>query len=147
MRVHDLPNSFGLYGGGCLSQIWQSLCKRLRNTPVPKPGLGAFTGDGKVQSISYFVETDFMHLYIVRHGETWANAEHRYLGSLDPELTALGRQQAQTLCEQLPASLDVLVVSPRLRAVQTASILNERLKLSPEIMDCFRERDVGVFEG
>ncbi|KAA8561480.1 Phosphoserine phosphatase 1 [Pseudomonas extremaustralis] len=88
-----------------------------------------------------------MHLYIVRHGETWANAEHRYLGSLDPELTALGRQQAQTLCEQLPASLDVLVVSPRLRAVQTASILNERLKLSPEIMDCFRERDVGVFEG
>ncbi|MBA6119484.1 histidine phosphatase family protein [Pseudomonas sp. NC26] len=88
-----------------------------------------------------------MHLYIVRHGETWANAEHRYLGSLDPELTALGRQQAQTLCEQLPASLDVLVVSPRLRAVQTASILNERLKLLPEIMHCFRERDVGVFEG
>lgn len=29
-----------------------------------------------------------MHLYVVRHGETWANAEHRYLGSLDPELTA-----------------------------------------------------------
>ena len=27
--------------------------KRLGNTPVPKPGLGAFTGDGKVQSISY----------------------------------------------------------------------------------------------
>jgi probable phosphoglycerate mutase len=88
-----------------------------------------------------------MHLYLVRHGETWANAEHRYLGSLDPELTALGCQQAQTLCKKLPASLDVLVVSPRLRALQTANILNERLKLSPEIMDCFRERDVGVFEG
>ncbi len=87
-----------------------------------------------------------MHLYIVRHGETWANAENRYLGSLDPELTPLGRQQARTLCEQLPA-IDVLVVSPRIRAVQTASILNERLKLSPEIMDRFRERDVGVFEG
>lgn len=83
----------------------------------------------------------------MRHGETWANAEHRYLGSLDPELTALGRQQAQMLREQLPASLDVLVVSPRLRAVQTASILNERLKLSPEMMDCLRERDVGVFKG
>ncbi|MDC6378906.1 histidine phosphatase family protein [Pseudomonas graminis] len=116
-------------------------------TPVPNPGLGAFNGDGKVQSILFFAETDFMHLYIVRHGETWANAEHRYLGSLDPELTALGRLQAHRLCEQLPASPDVLVVSPRLRAVQTASVLNERLKLSPEIMDCFRERDVGVFEG
>lgn len=85
-------------------------CKRLGKTPVPKPGLGAFTGDGKVQSIHYFAETDFMHLFIVRHGETWANAEHRYLGSLLPELTALGRQQAQTLCEKLPAILDVLVV-------------------------------------
>lgn len=116
-------------------------------TPAPNPGLGAFNGDGKVQSILFFAETDFMHLYIVRHGETSANAEHRYLGSLDPELTALGRLQAHRLCEQLPASLDVLVVSPRLRAVQTASVLNERLKLSPEIMDCFRERDVGVFEG
>ncbi|MCJ8207360.1 histidine phosphatase family protein [Pseudomonas sp. RGM2987] len=88
-----------------------------------------------------------MHLYVVRHGETWANAEQRYLGSLDPQLTALSCQQAQTLCQQLPPSLDVLVVSPRLRAVQTANILNESLKLSPEIIDCFRERDVGVFEG
>lgn len=88
-----------------------------------------------------------MHLYIVRHGETWANAEHRYLGSLDPELTALGRQQAQNLFEKLPASIDVLIVSPRLRALQTASILNNRLKLKAEIMDCFRERDVGIFEG
>lgn len=88
-----------------------------------------------------------MHLYIVRHGETWANAEQRYLGSLDPALTERGRQQAMALGAQLPRHIDTLIVSPRLRAVQTASILNEGLKLSPEIMDCFRERDVGVFEG
>lgn len=31
--------------------------------------------------------------------------------------------------------------------VETANILNEGLKLPPEIMECFRERDVGVFEG
>lgn len=88
-----------------------------------------------------------MHLYVVRHGETWANAEQRYLGSLDPGLTERGRQQAHALADHLPGNLDVLVVSPRLRALETAGILNEGLTLSPRIMECFRERDVGVFEG
>lgn len=90
---------------------------------------------------------DFMDLYVVRHGETWANAEQRYLGSLDPSLTERGREQAQALGVNLPNDLDALVVSPRLRAMETASILNEKLKLPPQTMDCFRERDVGVFEG
>ncbi|WP_248769413.1 histidine phosphatase family protein [Pseudomonas sp. MWU12-2345] len=88
-----------------------------------------------------------MHLYVVRHGETWANAEQRYLGSLDPALTELGRRQAEALGEYLPKNLDALVVSPRIRAKETARIINERLKLPIEIMECFRERDVGVFEG
>lgn len=66
-----------------------------------------------------------MHLYVVRHGETWANAEQRYLGSLDPGLTELGRRQAVALGEYLPKNLDALVVSPRIRATETASILNE----------------------
>nr|WP_314877223.1 histidine phosphatase family protein [uncultured Pseudomonas sp.] len=88
-----------------------------------------------------------MDLYVVRHGETWANAEHRYLGSLDPSLTERGREQAQALRASLPHELDTLVVSPRLRAMETASILNEKLKLPIQTMDCFRERDVGVFEG
>ncbi|ETK19924.1 phosphoglycerate mutase family protein [Pseudomonas sp. FH1] len=38
-----------------------------------------------------------MNLYVVRHGETWANAEHRYLGALDPELTERGREQANVI--------------------------------------------------
>jgi probable phosphoglycerate mutase len=79
---------------------------------------------------------DFMHLYVVRHGETWANAEKRYLGSLDPALTERGREQAQALEVNLPKNLDALVVSPRLRARETASILNEGLNLQAEIMDC-----------
>ncbi|VVP79503.1 2,3-bisphosphoglycerate-dependent phosphoglycerate mutase [Pseudomonas fluorescens] len=88
-----------------------------------------------------------MDVYVVRHGETWANAEQRYLGSLDPALTERGRGQALALKEYLPGDLDVLIVSPRLRARETADILNQRLGLPVEILDCFRERDVGVFEG
>ena len=40
-----------------------------------------------------------------------------------------------------------MIVSPRLRAQQTAQILNRELNLEPVTMDSFRERDVGVFEG
>ncbi|MEE1925579.1 histidine phosphatase family protein [Pseudomonas sp. 148P] len=88
-----------------------------------------------------------MDLYVVRHGETWANAEQRYLGSLDPALAERGREQAQGLVANLPSGLDAVLVSPRLRALETASILNERLGLPTRTMDCFRERHVGVFEG
>ncbi|AUG06719.1 histidine phosphatase family protein [Pseudomonas sp. S09G 359] len=88
-----------------------------------------------------------MHLYVIRHGETWANAEHRYLGALDPELTERGREQAASISQKLPSGIEVLIVSPRLRAQQTAQILNHELNLEPVTMDAFRERDVGVFEG
>ncbi|MEN0107894.1 MAG: histidine phosphatase family protein [Pseudomonas sp.] len=88
-----------------------------------------------------------MDLYVVRHGETPANAEQRYIGSLDPALNARGREQAQALAAQLPHNLDVVVVSPRLRAQETASILNQTVQLPSEVLEAFRERDVGVFEG
>ena len=88
-----------------------------------------------------------MNLYVVRHGETWANAEHRYLGALDPQLTERGKAQALSLSQKLPGGIEVLTVSPRLRAQQTAQILNRELNLQPVTMARFRERDVGVFEG
>lgn len=88
-----------------------------------------------------------MNLYVVRHGETWANAEHRYLGALDPELTERGREQAASLSKKLPGGIEVLIVSPRVRAQQTAQILNGELNLELLTMGEFRERDVGVFEG
>lgn len=88
-----------------------------------------------------------MHLHVIRHGETWANAEHRYLGALDPELTERGREQAASISKKLPTCIQVMIVSPRLRAQQTAQILNQALNLETVTMDYFRERDVGVFEG
>ncbi|WP_296259565.1 MULTISPECIES: histidine phosphatase family protein [unclassified Pseudomonas] len=88
-----------------------------------------------------------MRLYVVRHGQTQANAEHRYLGALDPELTETGREQAAALRLELPDSIDSIVVSPLLRARQTAEILNYRLNMPVQLLDAFRERNVGVFEG
>ncbi|TDV72547.1 histidine phosphatase family protein [Pseudomonas sp. LP_7_YM] len=88
-----------------------------------------------------------MRLYVVRHGQTQANAEHRYLGSLDPELTETGREQAVALSLELPDSIDSIVVSPLLRARQTAEILNYSFNLPVQVLDGFRERSVGVYEG
>lgn len=88
-----------------------------------------------------------MNLYVVRHGQTWANAEQRYLGALDPELSETGVGQAHELCGRLPVRVDALVSSPLLRARQTADILGIHLGLATCIVDGFRERNVGVFEG
>ena len=88
-----------------------------------------------------------MKLLVVRHGETQFNAEHRYLGALDPELNARGRSQARELQSVLPDNLAAVVSSPLRRARQTADIFCQSRGLCPEVNHAFRERNVGVFEG
>jgi broad specificity phosphatase PhoE len=85
-------------------------------------------------------------IYIVRHGETQANSEGRYLGSLDIGLTATGIRQAEELRARLPFPVDAIVVSPLLRAQQTARIFFDQTSTLHTMSD-FRERDVGVFDG
>lgn len=86
-------------------------------------------------------------LFLVRHGETRFNAGHRYLGALDPALNPKGLEQATALHSALPAHLDAIVCSPLLRARQTATILGDQRGLVSAVIDAFRERNVGVFEG
>lgn len=88
-----------------------------------------------------------MKLFVVRHGETQFNAEHRYLGALDPELNATGVSQAHALRTVLPEALDVVISSPLHRARQTAAIICGARGVEPIVNEAFRERNVGVFEG
>jgi broad specificity phosphatase PhoE len=88
-----------------------------------------------------------MQLYVVRHGETQANAEGRYQGSLDIDLNERGVLQARELREKLPAQIDAVIVSPLRRAQQTAAIVFADDGLQLPTLDAFRERGVGVFEG
>lgn len=88
-----------------------------------------------------------MKLLVVRHGETQFNAEHRYLGALDPDLNAKGIAQATALSSALPVHLDAIVCSPLRRARQTAEILGNARRMHPAAIGAFRERNVGVFEG
>jgi probable phosphoglycerate mutase len=88
-----------------------------------------------------------MKLLVVRHGETRFNADHRYLGALNPDLNAKGIAQAIALRSLLPSQLDAIVCSPQQRALQTADIVCDGRNLRPVVDDAFRERNMGVFEG
>lgn len=86
-------------------------------------------------------------LLVVRHGRTHLNIEERYLGILDPPLDAHGFEQAVALADTLRCQANVIVSSPKLRAMQTAEVLANAWGLQVRTLEMFAERNVGVFEG
>lgn len=89
-----------------------------------------------------------MLILLARHGETIANAQHRFQGRLDSPLSDRGRLQAQKLAACLirygPARL---YTSDLARSTETAAPLAERLGLSPTAQPVFREYSFGALEG
>jgi broad specificity phosphatase PhoE len=86
-------------------------------------------------------------LFLVRHGESTWNAEHRLQGQLDPPLSAAGREQARALAPAV-ARLGVpagrTVSSDLSRARETAALIGaEPARLDP----AWREIDVGEWAG
>ncbi|PAS96341.1 MAG: hypothetical protein BSR46_15615 [Candidatus Dactylopiibacterium carminicum] len=88
-----------------------------------------------------------MTLYVARHGQTRLNREWRFQGSTDEPLDETGLAQAKALAERVPAGIGLLAVSPLLRARQTAGYVAQRQGLEMVLMEEFRERAFGVFEG
>ena len=86
-------------------------------------------------------------LLLARHGQTDLNIDERWQGRLDMPLNATGFAQADRLALALPSRIDALVVSPMLRARQTAEPVVRARGLVPRLDADFRERDFGVFEG
>ncbi len=88
-----------------------------------------------------------MILYVVRHGKTIWNLEHRVQGSTDIELCEEGRIAARELSEEVRnLQVDVVISSPLSRARETAKILvGENLPINTD--DRIKERDWGMNEG
>ena len=90
-----------------------------------------------------------IELYLIRHGATKANREHRYLGRTEEPLSEEGREELKAFQRQGiypdPASLQALFVSPMERCRETAELLfgDCEQHMIPE----FREMDFGLFEG
>lgn len=81
----------------------------------------------------------------IRHGETKANRERRYLGRTDEPLSEEGRQtllaRRKTGCYP---KADYLFCSPMKRCLETAQILYPDLR--PVFIDEWKEMDFGRFE-
>jgi len=87
---------------------------------------------------------------LVRHGETSANVEGVWHGSIDTALTPRGRSQAERVAEHLArtrADARALYASPLERARHTARPIAERLGLEPRLEPDLREYHLGEWEG
>ena len=87
-------------------------------------------------------------LFLIRHGETLANREFRYIGTRDDALSSVGEKQATQLAEALAnLPLDAVYSSPLQRAYQSARGIAIAHGLEVEVTDRLRECSFGVWEG
>lgn len=99
-----------------------------------------------------------MTIYIVRHGETAENLQRILQGHMPGTLTAKGKEQIRAAAEHLSeegAKLAArnskpftrIVSSDLKRAMDSAQIIADRLRLPIVPMEMLRERDWGKFTG
>lgn len=89
-------------------------------------------------------------IYFTRHGESEANIQKVFANNcFNYFLTKKGIDQAFALSEKLKdKNITRIYVSPVLRAIQTAGIISQALKLKKyEVNELLREYDVGELEG
>lgn len=85
---------------------------------------------------------------LVRHGETALNADGRLRGLADPPLNEVGEAQAVALGVALASvGAKVVISSPLLRAVRTATLIGEGAGIAPRADEGFNDRDYGDFTG
>jgi len=90
-----------------------------------------------------------MKIYLIRHGQTTGDLENRYGGDYDDELSSEGEIQVHQLVEKLNnLGIQVVLVSPRIRAQQTAKILNTTFNCELKTLENLRERNqYGILTG
>jgi broad specificity phosphatase PhoE len=82
--------------------------------------------------------------YFVRHGESEGNAARVFTGQTDSPLTARGRQQAQTVADELAkVKFDRIVSSDLSRTRDTAQVIAKRHGIPVETLPELREINVG----
>lgn len=86
--------------------------------------------------------------YLVRHGETHWNVEERWQGHQDSNLTERGIQQVQDLAKRIVKyPLHIAYASNLPRAVKTAELLTDGLKIELHTSPLLRERKAGPVDG
>ena len=88
-----------------------------------------------------------MKLYVTRHGQTAWNRENIVCGVTDLPLDETGMEQARETARKLKDTpIDRVIVSPLLRARQTAALICEGRDLPVMIDPRIKEQNYGVYE-
>lgn len=90
-----------------------------------------------------------MKIYVIRHGQTTSDVEDRYGGDYDDHLTDLGIRESKELAEKIKNfGIEIIFASPRIRAQETAKILQEKLGVEIKTIPDLRERNqYGILSG
>ncbi|MDP7992293.1 histidine phosphatase family protein [Bacillus sp. MHSD_36] len=89
-----------------------------------------------------------LKIYLVRHGESIANANRIMQGIANYDLSTVGIEQAVMLSESLKnINFKAIYTSPLARARKTAEILLKNKRSPLVTLDCLKERDIGIFTG
>ncbi|MCB0327336.1 MAG: histidine phosphatase family protein [Bdellovibrionales bacterium] len=89
-----------------------------------------------------------MKLFLLRHGQTQWNAEHRVMGRRDVPLNLNGQKQAEQMVEYFKThAMDRIFSSPQLRAVQTAQYVAQIALQQIELDERLSELDFRRWEG
>jgi broad specificity phosphatase PhoE len=87
-------------------------------------------------------------IYLVRHGESWHNAQGTIAGQQDSFLTAQGEADARIVAQLIGSTpFDAIYCSDLVRARQTAEIIVEELGLTTSLVfsELLRELDYGEY--
>ena len=86
--------------------------------------------------------------YFVRHGESEANAAHRFAGRSDSPLTERGKRQSAMVADALQdVQFDRIVATPLSRSYDTARVIADRRNMTVEVEPDLLEIDVGERTG
>lgn len=90
-----------------------------------------------------------MKILLLRHGETTGDVEERYGGDFDDHLSENGKKQSEELGQSLKdRGMQIIYCSPKIRAIESAEIVNKVLNVKLEIVEDMRERNnYGVLTG
>jgi len=89
-----------------------------------------------------------MRIFLVRHGETLANREFRYVGARNDALSEQGEAQAKLLADALSAfSIAAVYSSPLQRAYATSQPIAIQQGLVVQLREELMEGHFGIWEG
>lgn len=89
-----------------------------------------------------------MRLFAARHGETLWNVQNKVCGRTDLPLTDNGVAQAEKLAQKAKEyDIDLIIVSPMLRAKQTAAEVAKVCDIPVLVDERLIEQNYGIFEG